>query len=125
MRRLCRGPRRPSCGVVPLSGWGSLRSQPAASTLALLLLCRLQFTHRVFGLPPKHFFSKHATMLQASCPPEWGEWVGVWQGRGAGWGGWGLGASRGGAMLAQPRLRRCNVPCRGCAPALLPRCLLR
>ncbi|KAL4421354.1 hypothetical protein ABPG75_010645 [Micractinium tetrahymenae] len=23
-----------------------------------------QFTHRVFGLPPKHFFSRHTTMLQ-------------------------------------------------------------
>ena len=26
-----------------------------------------QFTHRVFGLPPRHFYSRHLHMLQASC----------------------------------------------------------
>ncbi|EFN50765.1 hypothetical protein CHLNCDRAFT_142513 [Chlorella variabilis] len=27
------------------------------------------FTHRVFGLPPKHFYHRHFAMLQASMPP--------------------------------------------------------
>ena len=30
----------------------------------------LQFTHRVFGLPPRHFYSRHLHMLQASSRPQ-------------------------------------------------------
>ena len=47
----------------PASTLGRLSARPPAPTRS----CppsRSQFTHRVFGLPPRHFYSRHLTMLE-------------------------------------------------------------